>query len=170
MNTPDTPLDLDWVQGLFDGIGDDEFRAQFAEWANFAVPLYDADMKANPPTDAERQVWSETVLALRHLPNGWRELLGFGDAIQYPAKNHRSQVRAARVAETYGRGLALLARNPGGVTLFGAHFCKAPHDDCPYDWTPRAPVDVAAAMAEVRRLLDAYAATLDDAEPLADVA
>lgn len=118
-------------------------------------------------TEAERSIIALPGLVrgeAHPMPNGWRELLGFGDALMYRPKPDGPKGKAEVVFAAYARGLARLAYEPGGVTLFGVHFCTAPHDGCPKDWTPRAPLDVAATMAEFHRILDDYEALPSSAD------
>lgn len=101
-------------------------RLILAESLRFAVPIHMLELR-DVPADRRRH----------YLPPGGLEALGFGDVLMF--KGQRRQT-AARAFDAYARALAALAYQPGGVTLFGAHFCVAPHDGCPRDWTPRPPI------------------------------
>lgn len=114
----------------------EEARSNLAEGLRFAVPLHIAEIRHWP---ADRRRF--------YLPPGGLESLGMADAIMFQTRNWRL---TARAFNAYARTLAILAYEPVGVTLFGVHFCTAPHDGCPHDWTPRPPVDWAARIAELR--------------------
>lgn len=127
-------------------IGDAEVRANLVEALRCAVPLHMAAIRTWP---AERR--------RAYLPPGWAEAVGFGDAILFggPPK------RVVRVFDAYARGLAVLAFTPGGVCLFGAHWCASPHDGCPHARPSRPQVDITVAAAEFRRLTAAYETLID---------
>lgn len=127
-------------------ISDAEVRANLVEALRCAVPLHMAAIRTWPA--ARRRAY---------LPPGWAEAVGFGDAILFGG----SWKRAVRVFDAYARGLAVLAYEPGGVSLFGAHWCASPHDGCPHARPSRPQVDIAAAAAEFRRLTAAYETLID---------
>lgn len=135
-------------------------RMWLAEGLRFAVPLHIREMWD----------WKPERRRLRGLPAGWLGNVHRADSLMFRPRSPQGWNNFRLAFGTWARGLAVLAFEPGGVTLFGAHFCAAPHDGCPRDWTPHQPVDVAATMAEVRRLLDAYEATLDDDGHLGEAA
>lgn len=125
----------------------EEARENLAEGLRWAVPIHIAELR-NWPAARRRS----------YLPPGGLESLGMADAIMFQTKSWKG---TARAFDAYARALAILAYEPGGVTLFDLHFCTAPHPGCPRDWTPRRPVDGAAMWAEFHALLDEYEALLD---------
>lgn len=131
------------------GLTGEEMADHLAEWLRFAVPLHIARLRGVP---ADRRRF--------YLPHGWHGLVSMADSMMFPSRfKGAKKGRAELASNLYARGLAVLAYEPGGVTLFGAHFCTAPHDGCPADWTPREPLHVAAVMAEFDRILDQAAAS-----------
>lgn len=95
----------------------EDARANLAEALRFAVPVHVAATRGLD-YDARR----------RYLPHGWQAVMGQLDAVQWCGK--RAGV-SARAFDTLARGLAVLAYEPGGVGLFGLHWCAEPHPGCP---------------------------------------
>lgn len=120
-------------------------RAYLAEGLRFAVPLHIAEIAS----------WELERRLRVGLPPGWQGNIHRADAMLYRPKSPTGWNNMRLAFGTWARGLAVLAFEPGGVSVFGLHFCASPHEGCPKDWAPREPVQ----LPEVNPL-DEYAALL----------
>jgi hypothetical protein len=110
-----------------------------AEGLRFAVPLHNAEMWD----------WEPQRRLMHGLPAGWLGNVHRADSMLFRPSSPQGWNNFRLAFGTWARGLAVLAFEPGGVSMFDVHFCTAPHDGCPKDWTPREPVDVAAAVRKL---------------------
>jgi hypothetical protein len=125
----------------------EEVEANLAEALRCAVPLHVAEMRGWTP-DRRRRVG---------MPHGWTAHIGLADSMLFGTK---IRGRAELAFTTWARGLAVLAYEPGGVTLFGVHFCAVDHDGCPAVRPAAKSVDPAATLSEFHRVLGEYEALL----------
>lgn len=97
-----------------------------------AVPLWILDLAALPEVerDARIRVWARV---------GADEVGSKGDVLQYGSKRSGE---AAKVFNHLARGLAAAAFQPGGITVFGQHWCVN-HAEC-----EQADAEVAARRAD----------------------
>jgi len=96
------------------------FREQLAGFLTALVPLFIAEQRQAPASDIERMRLDALDQIAHH-----------GDALQFGGRH----ATASRTA--LAKGLAVLARAEGGVTILGIHACIARHDGCPGE--PPAP-------------------------------
>lgn len=111
---------------------------------------------------AEMRDWTSERRLRVGMPVGWSASVHLADSMMFKSK---IKGRAERAFNTWARGMAVLAFQPGGVDAFGLHFCAEPHSGC----ASAVPADL---VRRIQRILAdpvamaGFHAILDDFEEL----
>ncbi|MCK9930007.1 hypothetical protein MXD62_23045 [Frankia sp. Mgl5] len=106
-------------------------RAALLDHLPVAVALHGGDLAGWDGQEPPRRPSGPELLPRRiraGMPAGWAATVGMADAMLYTSK---VAGRAGLAYNTWSRALGNLACQPGGVALFGQHWCAAEHAGCP---------------------------------------